>query len=43
MARKLPAHSPGSVRAWRVKKRRELQAVCKAVDRRAEATKGKVA
>lgn len=26
MARKLPAHSPGSIRAWRAKKRRELRA-----------------
>jgi hypothetical protein len=31
--RKLPDHIPGSVRAWRVKKRRELQAVYAAVDR----------
>jgi hypothetical protein len=27
MARKLPAHIPGSIRAWRAKKRRELRAV----------------
>lgn len=27
MARKLPAHIPGSVRAWRAKKRCDLRAV----------------
>ena len=31
MARKLPAHIPGSIRAWRAKKRRELRAVDQAL------------